>query len=154
MLGCSNRDSILQAVPEEFREGKPFLELNEWGLFENFGHILSTKNGLISIQTLSEIPTILSPTKRTMLSDIASLCIIVAEIMMQKLWLLGIEWDDPLDSLHEAWMTFRNNLASVEDIIHRPVDWVHCTSQRRNTCILRRRCDRRRMRPNTESNVF
>lgn len=62
-------------------------------------------------------------TKRKVVSDISRLfdplgwiapCVIVAKVMIQKLWLAGIDWDDELPEglLHE-WLTYRNELLEL-----------------------------------------
>ncbi|CAB3251377.1 unnamed protein product [Arctia plantaginis] len=65
-------------------------------------------------------------TKRKIISDISRLfdplgwlapCIIVAKILIQKLWLSGIKWDQEVPSnLLREWMTYRQNLPSLENM--------------------------------------
>ncbi|KAL0818485.1 hypothetical protein ABMA28_008940 [Loxostege sticticalis] len=62
-------------------------------------------------------------TKRKVLSDIARLydplgwlapCIIKAKILIQKLWLAGINWDEELPSvILKEWITYRNELVNI-----------------------------------------
>ncbi|KAL0860136.1 hypothetical protein ABMA27_010443 [Loxostege sticticalis] len=62
-------------------------------------------------------------TKRKVLSDIARLydplgwlapCIIKAKILIQKLWLAGINWDEKLPSvILKEWITYRNELVNL-----------------------------------------
>lgn len=62
-------------------------------------------------------------TKRMLLSDIARLfdplgwvapCIILAKIIIQKLWLAGIEWDEVVPSnIINEWLTYRRELAQL-----------------------------------------
>lgn len=75
-------------------------------------------------------------TKRMMLSDIAHLfdplgllspCLIIAKVMLQRLWLEKLSWDDPLpSSLQSAWSEFRSQLSALNSIrIHRKVLCCH-----------------------------
>ncbi|XP_022836959.1 uncharacterized protein LOC111364343, partial [Spodoptera litura] len=62
-------------------------------------------------------------TKRTILSEIAKLydplgwiapVVVVAKIIMQKLWKTGLEWDEPIDGVLLAeWNRYRENLAHI-----------------------------------------
>ena len=59
-------------------------------------------------------------TKRTVLAQIASIydplgllsaCIITVKILIQKLWVEKVGWDEALPSdLHTAWLKFRDRL--------------------------------------------
>ncbi|XP_064292696.1 uncharacterized protein LOC135309931 [Plodia interpunctella] len=74
-----------------------------------------------------DLPPLTEPlTKRKVISDISRLfdplgwlapSIILAKVLIQKLWLAGIDWDQavPKDLLSE-WITYRNNLNSLSDI--------------------------------------
>lgn len=65
-------------------------------------------------------------TKRVILSDVASLfdpfgwlspVVITAKIMIQKLWLCCLEWDDELPSeLVDEWMNFRDELHELQTV--------------------------------------
>ncbi|CAK1582509.1 unnamed protein product [Parnassius mnemosyne] len=65
-------------------------------------------------------------TKRTILSNSAklfdplgllSLCTIIPKIMLQKLWLTKLDWDDSVDNVLKAkWQSFINNLNTVSFI--------------------------------------
>lgn len=65
-------------------------------------------------------------TKRKIIADISRLfdplgwitpCIIVAKVMIQKLWITGVGWDDeaPTEIIKE-WCTYREELLSLSDI--------------------------------------
>lgn len=73
------------------------------------------------------LPTLQRPvTKRNIIADIARLfdplgwvapVIIVAKIIIQKLWLTGIKWDEEVpESLLKEWMTYREGLKFLEQI--------------------------------------
>lgn len=65
-------------------------------------------------------------TKRTVISDIARLfdplgwlapTIVVAKIFIQKLWLAGLGWDEPLTkNLTEEWRTYREELTLLTEV--------------------------------------
>ncbi|XP_063392468.1 uncharacterized protein LOC134677967 [Cydia fagiglandana] len=67
-----------------------------------------------------------NPTKRSILSAIGqiydplgllSVCVIQAKIMLQKLWLLKCNWDDPLPSkIVNLWHKFQSELRHVLDL--------------------------------------
>ncbi|XP_047022485.1 uncharacterized protein LOC124631893 [Helicoverpa zea] len=72
-------------------------------------------------------------TKRTILSEIAKLydplgwiapVVVVAKMIMQKLWKTGLEWDEPIDGVLLAeWNRYRENLAHIKGLsIPR---WLH-----------------------------
>lgn len=85
-----------------------------------------------------------SPTKRSLLSDVAKLfdplgwlapVIIKAKIMFQALWLLKLEWDDDQlpDKLSEEWLQFRHELNCIESIkLNR---WIGTTTSHKETEI-------------------
>lgn len=66
-------------------------------------------------------------TKRRVISDIARLfdplgwlapCVIIAKVMIQKLWLAGIDWDEQLpDELYKEWIAYRSELVHVSKVI-------------------------------------
>lgn len=46
----------------------------------------------------------------------AALCLVTVEVMIQKLWLSGIDWDDELPSnLLKEWLKYRENLIQMKD---------------------------------------
>ncbi|XP_045459596.1 uncharacterized protein LOC123670134 [Melitaea cinxia] len=72
-------------------------------------------------------------TKRHILSEIAKLydplgwiapVVVIAKIIMQKLWKSGLEWDEPIDNILLAeWNRYRENLAYIKNLsIPR---WLH-----------------------------
>lgn len=81
--------------------------------------------------SLPDIPSQI--TKRNILSDVARLfdpfgwlapTIILAKILIQKLWLCNAEWDEQLpQDLTEEWLTYRKQLQQLQDI---KIDrWLH-----------------------------
>ncbi|KAL0870589.1 hypothetical protein ABMA27_005551 [Loxostege sticticalis] len=64
-------------------------------------------------------------TKRKILSEIARLfdplgwlspCIILAKIIIQKLWLKGLDWDEEVSAdINKQWVTYRNELPLLKE---------------------------------------
>lgn len=71
-------------------------------------------------------PTTTNPTRRTVLSFIAKLydplgwaapVVIVAKILLQELWLLKGEWDDPIPrDLAQRWLNYTSDLPQLEGV--------------------------------------
>jgi len=71
--------------------------------------------------TVAEIPPLNTVTKRALVSDVAktydvlgwfSPTIIKVKILLQRLWELKIDWDDPIpQSIHDAWSQWRAELS-------------------------------------------
>lgn len=44
-----------------------------------------------------------------------SLCVVIAKILIQKLWLAGIDWDDEVSlDVQHSWMELRETLPEIE----------------------------------------
>ncbi|XP_073967400.1 uncharacterized protein [Choristoneura fumiferana] len=87
-------------------------------------------------------------TKRNVLSDIASLfdplgwlapSIVIAKTFMQKLWTLGVSWDEELpEVLIKDWQTFRDEIPALTEV---EVDrWIH-TKEDKNSIEVHGFCD-------------
>ena len=73
--------------------------------------------------TVAELPLLQDVTKRVLVSDIAktfdvlgwfSSAIIKVKILLQQLWELKIDWDEPLPpTIHDAWLQWRSELKSL-----------------------------------------
>jgi hypothetical protein len=84
----------------------------------------------LNLKITNNVPSKL--TKRIILSDIAkfydplgwlSPVVIVAKVFIQKLWLLGIGWDDEVPSSHRIeWLSFRDQINDMK-IFHLP-RWI------------------------------
>ncbi|XP_047527823.1 uncharacterized protein LOC125064684 [Vanessa atalanta] len=76
-------------------------------------------------------------TKRRIISDISRLfdplgwlapCIIAAKILIQKLWLAGIGWDEQVPTnLINEWITYRKNLTALQNI--KIPRWIHTSNK-------------------------
>ena len=75
--------------------------------------------------TIADLPSLDTPTKRTLVSDIAktfdvlgwvSPTIIKAKIFLQRLWEERVDWDDPVPpTIHEAWSQWRSELSLLSE---------------------------------------
>ncbi|XP_063837162.1 uncharacterized protein LOC135086306 [Ostrinia nubilalis] len=74
-----------------------------------------------------DLPELLPPiTKRKIIADISRLfdplgwvtpCIIIAKVLIQKLWIAGIDWDDEAPSkILQEWCTYREDLKSISEV--------------------------------------
>ncbi|XP_053699038.1 uncharacterized protein LOC128746009 [Sabethes cyaneus] len=114
----SNSIEALEGVPEADLEMKVPIELNESSTVKTLGINWQpcSDEFMFSIQ----LPQILQPTKRNILSSIASLfdplgllapIIVQAKVIMQQLWELKVDWDTtPPGELIHSWQVFAQNL--------------------------------------------
>ena len=75
--------------------------------------------------TVAKLPPLQQITKRVLVSDIAktfdvlgwfSPTIIKVKILLQQLWELKVDWDEPLPpTIHDAWLQWRSELKSLSD---------------------------------------
>lgn len=80
--------------------------------------------------------TIMPPNKRCILSDVAKLydplgwlapSVLIAKTFFQKLWTLGLGWDDPLPTdLANRWLEYRESLLHLKPI--KIPRWLKCSS--------------------------
>ena len=121
----SNSAELLQHLPPEMIESKVSLDLD---LDESFiktlgvswNHIKDTFQYEVNPSTLPDV------TKRTLLSDTAKVfdpmglispTLVVAKILFQRLWLAGIEWDDPLPpDIQHAWLQWRTQICQLQQL--------------------------------------
>ncbi|XP_062556609.1 uncharacterized protein LOC134221434 [Armigeres subalbatus] len=116
---ASNSAEVIEEIPEEDREMKGPIDLNEPSTIKTLGiHWQPCSDKfLFSVQHVK----ILQPTKRSILSNIASLfdplgllapIIIQAKLLMQRLWELKVDWDTiPPGELIIIWQNFVQSLA-------------------------------------------
>ena len=75
--------------------------------------------------TVADLPPLENVTKRVLVSDIAKTydvlgwfapTIIKAKILLQQLWELKVDWDDPLPpEVHEVWLQWRSELKRLTE---------------------------------------
>lgn len=119
----SNSCAVLRNVPSTHRECKDSLAFEDNASIKALGiRWYPSADNLGYKVTLPEQHG--KPTKRQVLADTARLfdplgllspIIIKAKILLQKLWVLGIEWDEILpDNVNTHWQAYRNDLAEIE----------------------------------------
>lgn len=108
---------------QENQEGKVEIKMNE--VVKVLG--LTWDKESDSFHYSVQLPVLQIPvTKRRVISDISRLfdplgwvapCVIVAKVMIQKLWLAGIGWDEELpEELLQEWLTYRSDLVRVREV--------------------------------------
>ena len=102
----SNSQAILEVIPPQDRASQ--LELHEnWSLaVKTLGIIWNAKEDNFTFKS-KQIESHFQPTKRNVLKKIATLFdplgflspfTVTAKILMQEMWIIGVDWDDPLPS--------------------------------------------------------
>lgn len=119
----SNHDELLQEIPMEERELKDSAELMEKCSIKTLGLKWNVKGDYFEFNTNIELTSM--PTKRSILSDTAKLfdpigwlapIIIVAKLILQELWKLGLDWDAPVpNELCQKWETFRTEIKIINE---------------------------------------
>lgn len=121
----SNCSQLLDEIPLQDREIQQPLNIEINNTVTALGIIWNPAVDAFTFKlNLPRTPS--SPTKRNILSDISKLfdplgwlspIIIRSKIMMQQLWLKGVEWDDVLpDQVAEHWKVLRTDLFKVEHV--------------------------------------
>ncbi|XP_055387124.1 uncharacterized protein LOC129615784 [Condylostylus longicornis] len=120
----SNAAELLEALPQEHREINWPLKIEEAETVKTLGIQWDPANDQFSYKISLLENDSRKWTKRTILSEVSKLfdplgwlapCIIIAKIMIQKLWLLGSGWDDEIErSLHDEWQIYRKTLVHLE----------------------------------------
>lgn len=120
----SNSEELLQAVPEEDREIKLPLQIEQDDTIKALGIHWNPATDTFKYKVnISNKP---SNTKRQLISEIAKLfdpvgwvspVVITAKIMCQKLWLSGIDWDHNLpQSIKTDWESYQKLLPQLEKL--------------------------------------
>lgn len=133
----SNDLSVVQAIRGENESGKSPLPIDSTEI-SVLGLQWDSETDTLSFDiTLTETTTF---TKRTILSDVSKLfdptgmlapVVIVAKIFIQKLWLAGIGWDEPIpNELLREWTLFRKDLFKLVDI-----EFPRCIGLDPNRCV-------------------
>lgn len=122
---ASSNEKVLQAIPPNQRERKELLQ------FKNDESIKAL--GIYWFPSLDYFGFIVKLphhhenwSKRTILADTARLfdplgllapIIISAKILLQRLWLIGVDWDEAVPlSVSAQWTSYRNDLPNIERI--------------------------------------
>ena len=116
----SNQPAVLQHLPPELRDTNQTQTLpSQEEYTKTLGIEWNTTADHFRL-TISNLPSVDVVTKRVLVSDVAktfdvlgwfSPAIIKVKILMQRLWELKIDWDDPLPTdVHTAWSQWRSEL--------------------------------------------
>jgi hypothetical protein len=102
-----NQPTVLQHIPSELKDTH-----SNQALLNPYEYTKTL--GIDFHLTIADLPPVDCVTKRVLVSDIAktfdvlgwfSPAIIKVKVMMQRLWELKVEWDDPLLSdIRQAWL--------------------------------------------------
>ena len=119
----SSELSVLEAIPSELCENREVLSISdsnghpktlclEWNVAMDAFHI-----------TISNLLPLEDVTMRTLVSDIAKIfdilgwfspAIVSMKILLQRVWELGVDWDDPVPAvIHDAWSQWRSELPNL-----------------------------------------
>ena len=116
----SSDPSVLEKIPQELRDTnrtQTISEVNEYAKTLGIEWNISTDGFRLTIAEFSPDTTI---TKRRMVSDVAkvfdvmgwfSLAIIKMKILLQRLWEIKLDWDDPIpEHIYQDWFQWRSEL--------------------------------------------
>ncbi|XP_055841166.1 uncharacterized protein LOC129908583 [Episyrphus balteatus] len=127
----SNVRDLVEDIPAHDRELDFELPINLSNHVKTLGIKWFPMDDCFSYQNLQ--PSAEVTTKRSILSTIAKLfdplgwispCIITEKIMMQRLWELGCDWDEPVPAtLKNEWEAFQRELPLIEKL--RIPRWIH-----------------------------
>ena len=125
----SSDKSVLKEIPEELRDAssiQTISEVNEYTRTLGIEWNVSTDQFRL---TISDFTPVLTVTKRSMVSDVAKVfdvmgwfspAIVKMKILLQRLWEIKLDWDDPIpEHIHQIWSQWRSEL-SVLTSIHIP----------------------------------
>lgn len=123
---ASNSETLITNIPATHRRNIQAFDINFDDVIKTLGIRWHPQQDVFRFKVNLSPSNNLLPTKRILLSDVAKLfdplgwlapSIIIAKIMFQKLWLLGLSWDDILPTdISKEWFHFRDNLQQIEQI--------------------------------------
>ncbi|XP_076384167.1 uncharacterized protein LOC143262186 [Megalopta genalis] len=121
---ASNHPALLQGLAEENLNKRP--QLGESSTIKTLGVVWNSSDDSISyaVTTSKSIGPI---TKRSISSEIAKIydplgllspVIIVAKILLQKLWTMEVDWDESLPmEIHTEWIQYYQRLPLLNDVV-------------------------------------
>ncbi|XP_055622276.1 uncharacterized protein LOC129765864 [Toxorhynchites rutilus septentrionalis] len=118
----SNRFEVLQGLDEDHIGTQSTLSFTPNETTKALGIGWEPENDFLRFDSMVQ-PREAPPTKRTILSDIAKLfdplgliapVVVRAKILMQELWLLSCDWDEPVpDTVRRKWESFSSELPLI-----------------------------------------
>jgi len=132
----TNSHGVLNAIPADLQLQTSEIAINEDFIVHSLGLSWqpTTDNFLFSSQVINTE----NITKRSVLSTIAKLfdplgllspVLVTAKIIMQELWTLKLDWDDPIPtSIANKWCLFVHNLQNLSTLTF--PRWLGCTTER------------------------
>ncbi|GFX43732.1 integrase catalytic domain-containing protein [Trichonephila clavipes] len=121
---CSNTPEILNSIPKEEQSWDFHCQSSDQNTIKTLGIIWSPQFDYFSFKTVVNCRE--SYTKREVLSIIARLfdplgflgpILTKAKLILQKLWVLKLEWDEPLsNSIAKEWNDFVSTLPVIQNI--------------------------------------
>ncbi|CAK1603805.1 unnamed protein product [Parnassius mnemosyne] len=117
----SNSDDLLKIIEKDYLDNdrSETFNIKQEEIIKTLG--LTWNRCVDSFQYAVKLLPLTEPvTKRKVISDICRLfdplgwvapCVILAKIVIQKLWIAGVGWDDVVPvNIKDEWMTYRNDL--------------------------------------------
>lgn len=122
---ASNFPDVLNSIPVADQESTTLLDVCRTQIIKTLGMYWNTEKDIFQLKiSMNSQSTTLS--KRSFLSDVAKLydplgllapVIVVAKILFQSLWLLGLDWDAPLPThISTKWLALQSALPFLTDI--------------------------------------
>nr|CAI5854889.1 unnamed protein product [Callosobruchus analis] len=122
----SNRPETIQQFSDTSESKSLEFSLNKEHEFKTLGLSWNSENDSLNYKIHPNKQTSGKVTKRIILSKIASIfdplallgpCIILAKILLQKLWLEKLTWDESLPyNLHQRWLEFSSQMDSLNSL--------------------------------------
>lgn len=146
---ASNNVEFMKSIAPCERSANTRLDINVDGKIKTLGVLWNLESDQIEYSL--PVCSLLSNniTKRTILSAIQKLfdplgwaapCLILAKILIQRLWLEQLSWDEEITSpLRDEWLTIRDDLSNINKIkINR---WLGTTSTEKECIQIHGFCD-------------
>lgn len=144
----SNSAAFMRSIEPEKRSTRVQLNLKIDGTIKTLGILWNLSTDVFNYNlNLPAVPKRI--TKRSILSDVQKLfdplgwiapCIVTAKILIQKLWLARVDWDEEVDvNLSEEWLNIRKDFESVKEI---SIDrWIRTSNKNVDVTELHGFCD-------------